>query len=298
MLAAAGISEKEIRGLHKDGAITRVLHGIYVVGADSITLTQGRRIAQLAAGPLAELSGRTSAEQRRLLPETDHPFEATVFGRRSTKRRTAKVSVEGSELLAAFVTRGSRWETKPELVRGVPCARTARTLLALAAREGGQIAHAAWREADFLGQLDPDEARAQCRSGVEGSGTLRRLADTAPSVRAPGTAPATTAEQLLIEALIRRGLPRPLSNAPMQLDDSWYFPDLWFVLWKLVIEVDGGAHYSDARRAADHLRDAHMRRHGISVLRADRDETLRDVETVADQAIAWIRTHGIQLPGR
>lgn len=296
-LLAAGITKPRIQTLHAHGAITSVVRGVYAVGLDALSFRQARRIVQLAAGTGSELTGRTGAEQRRLLPESDHRFEATVFSKRNNRDLTTALPLEATGLPALLRIRSSRWELEPDTSTSMPTASVARLLLSLAANEGGEIVHAAWREADFLGILDPAAADRLCRRGVAGSTTLRRLTDAMPTVRVPGTEPMMTEEALLIEALMRRGLPRPLANAPLRLDDSWYFPDVHFVKWGVVIEADGGVHYTPLRQAEDRARDAHMRRHNLHVMRADRDEIRRSPDQQADIVIRRLLSLGIALPG-
>ena len=52
---------------------------------------------------------------------------------------------------------------------------------------------------------------------------------------------------------------------------------------KLVIEIDGGQHYSAEGKEKDRLRDKYMARAGITVLRFSDREVLENVESVLEK---------------
>jgi len=52
---------------------------------------------------------------------------------------------------------------------------------------------------------------------------------------------------------------------------------------KLVIEIDGGQHYSAEGKEKDRLRDEYMARAGITVLRFSDREVLENVESVLEK---------------
>jgi very-short-patch-repair endonuclease len=51
---------------------------------------------------------------------------------------------------------------------------------------------------------------------------------------------------------------------------------------KLVIEVDGGQHYSAEGREHDHMRDAYMTRAGITIVRFSDRAVLKNLEAVME----------------
>lgn len=59
-----------------------------------------------------------------------------------------------------------------------------------------------------------------------------------------------------------------------------WIADFWCPKAKLVIEVDGGYHNSSGQRAHDNLRDAVMRRKGISVIRFKNEEVMKNLPAV------------------
>jgi very-short-patch-repair endonuclease len=92
----------------------------------------------------------------------------------------------------------------------------------------------------------------------------------------------TAAERLLWESL--RG--RALEGAKFRRQHPIgpYVVDFYCLEARLVIEADGGHHL--ARRRRDRLRDAYLRRAGLTILRFSNDQILADTDAV----IARIRS--------
>ena len=61
-----------------------------------------------------------------------------------------------------------------------------------------------------------------------------------------------------------------------------YIADFYCPELKLVIEVDGGQHYSAEGRENDHMRDAYMTRAGITVVRFSDRDVLKNLEAVME----------------
>ena len=62
-----------------------------------------------------------------------------------------------------------------------------------------------------------------------------------------------------------------------------YIADFYCPELKLVIEVDGGQHYSAEGRENDHMRDAYMTRAGITVVRFSDRDVLKNIEAVMEE---------------
>ena len=62
-----------------------------------------------------------------------------------------------------------------------------------------------------------------------------------------------------------------------------YIADFYCPELKLVIEVDGGQHYSAEGRENDHMRDAYMTRAGITVVRFSDRDVLKNLEAVMEE---------------
>ena len=63
---------------------------------------------------------------------------------------------------------------------------------------------------------------------------------------------------------------------------------------KLVIELDGGQHYSDAMQAEDSWRDSYMERVGLKVLRFSDKEVFENLTGVLEEI--WNRALSKNLP--
>ena len=74
-----------------------------------------------------------------------------------------------------------------------------------------------------------------------------------------------------------------------------YILDFYSVQSKLVIEVDGGQHYTDEGRANDNIRDAYLKKHGIDVLRFSDIEVLKSTDDVIDTVLHKIKEKGKAL---
>ena len=61
-----------------------------------------------------------------------------------------------------------------------------------------------------------------------------------------------------------------------------YIADFYCPTLKLVIEVDGGQHYSDKGREIDRIRDNYMRGAGITVIRFSDRDVLKNLEAVLE----------------
>ncbi len=62
-----------------------------------------------------------------------------------------------------------------------------------------------------------------------------------------------------------------------------YIVDFYCPKSKLVIEVDGGQHYSDEGRDKDSVRDDYMKKNGISVLRLSDRDVLKRIDVVMEE---------------
>ena len=62
-----------------------------------------------------------------------------------------------------------------------------------------------------------------------------------------------------------------------------YIADYYSPKSKLVIEVDGGQHYSDEGKEKDHIRDDYMRGVGITVIRFSDREVLKNINAVLEE---------------
>ncbi len=62
-----------------------------------------------------------------------------------------------------------------------------------------------------------------------------------------------------------------------------YIVDFYCPKSKLVIEVDGGQHYSDEGKEKDHIRDDYIRGAGMTVIRFSDREVLKKIDSVLEE---------------
>ena len=74
-----------------------------------------------------------------------------------------------------------------------------------------------------------------------------------------------------------------------------YILDFYAVQSKLVIEVDGGQHYTEEGRVNDNKRDAYLKEHGIDVLRYSDIEVLKSTDDVIEAVLHKIKEKGKTL---
>jgi len=67
-----------------------------------------------------------------------------------------------------------------------------------------------------------------------------------------------------------------------------YIVDFYCATAKLVIEVDGGQHYTDDGRTRDAIRDAYMKCLGLKVLRFSDIDVLTNIEGVVEHIFLFL----------
>jgi very-short-patch-repair endonuclease len=88
----------------------------------------------------------------------------------------------------------------------------------------------------------------------------------------------TDAEMLLWSKLRRKQLKGYQFYRQRIIDN--YIADFYCAKSSLVIELDGGQHYTDEGMEADKERDNYMKRQGLKVLRFSDREVLKNIEGV------------------
>jgi very-short-patch-repair endonuclease len=62
-----------------------------------------------------------------------------------------------------------------------------------------------------------------------------------------------------------------------------YIVDFYCLRAKLVVEVDGGQHYTEEGEVSDEIRDNHMREFGLTVVRFSDREVLKNLDGVIER---------------
>ena len=71
-------------------------------------------------------------------------------------------------------------------------------------------------------------------------------------------------------------------------EQKFYIADFFFKRYNLIVELDGGYHYTDEHKKADDVRTMHLRRSGYFVLRFDNSET-DDSKAIYDSIVGFIK---------
>jgi very-short-patch-repair endonuclease len=276
-LVDAGISETTVSRLARSGWLRRQHSGVFAVGPDVPMPLGDETAALLAVRAGAALSHHTAAVILKLRgPESgDALVHVTVPG----------ASVE--DLDGVRIHRSRVLSRRDLLVReGLLVTAPARVLLDLA---------------PVISERELERALDQMV--IERVGTLRQVAELLTRCgRHAGRGPvqdmldayaATTftrseAEELFLALMRDAGLPQPLVNAKRH----GYQIDFYWPREHVAVEVDGFAfHSSRAAFERDRLKDQHLRRAGITIIRVTwRQLQERPAAVIADVAQALART--------
>jgi predicted transcriptional regulator of viral defense system len=250
-LIAMGLTGKAVESRLHRGRLHRIHRGTYAVG-HRVLGPDGRRMAVvLAAGPDAVLS---------------HHSAADLWGLRLSSRRLHEVSVPRRVRIPDIQAHEAGLpDDEIATVRGIPVTTVPRTILDLAAtrplREVARLIHEAevkrlWDELSLWDLL----ARYPRRSGTR---TVRRaLAERDMGV------PRNVFEDTFLAFIHRHGLPRPETNAWLQLGDKRYEVDCLWRSQRLIVELDGRAAHDTARAfELDREKDRRLRVAGWNPIR-------------------------------
>jgi hypothetical protein len=154
----------------------------------------------------------------------------------------------------------------------VPVTSPARTIVDLAAVATPKALRRATREAQgrYLASV-PEILAVVGRSGRKrGVRALREILSTGP---APTR---SELEDVVLDLLLKTGLPHPDVNQPLWLDGRRVVPDFRWPETKLVVEADGAAwHDNKLAREDDAERQALLEQHGHHVLRVTWDQAVQ-----------------------
>jgi Protein of unknown function (DUF559)/Transcriptional regulator, AbiEi antitoxin len=269
-LEACGLTPSAIKVRSRRGQLHRVHRGVYAVGHEAWTLHGQFMAAVLAGGPGALLS---------------HFAAAVLWGFWRWEPRDVDVIVLGDKGRAQAGLRIHRAQVDPQDVmrhHGIRVTSAARTCLDIAAELSPQALRRPVRQAQAerwtsVRQIADVLARS---TGHRGS---RRLAD----LIATGPAPTRSElEDVVLDVLLRGGLPHPEVNKPIVRGGRRIVPDFRWPAQRLVVEADGAAwHDGKLAREDDAERQAVLEASGERVLRVTWDQGIRQ----ADQVVARVR---------
>ncbi|MDO9352652.1 MAG: DUF559 domain-containing protein [Solirubrobacteraceae bacterium] len=270
-LLAAGLTRDDIRGLRGQHHLVSVFPGTYVIGFPRLTQREFVRASILHSGPGSFVSGRTGLELRRALPADEGRAWVTTLRRNmeSPVRTLIPLAGRGRGTLTISQSTPTK-RVRLENVAGFQTTLLPRTLVDTAATHGRAVLRRAWKEAEFLCQLDPDAIEAEVGNGSRRKGNplvRQRLRDAYPLTR-PGMDIRSRDGELLFLSIVRdAGLPVPRVNAWISIDGQRFIVDFLWEDLAFAVEIDGPQHSVDEHVEDDKARDVDFFNHGIDVVR-------------------------------
>ena len=260
-LQGCGLSAKAILVRERRGQLHRVHRGVYAVGHEAWTLHGHFMAAVLAGGEGAVLSHFAAAALWGFLRWQPGAADVIVSGDRGRTQKRLHVH-RARELDQRDVTRH----------HGIPVTTAARTCLDIAARLSPERLRRPVRRAQAehhtsVRQIADVLARANGHRGA------KKLAD----LIATGPAPTRSElEDLVLDLLLRGGVPHPDVNKPLVRLGRRIVPDFRWPRQRLVIEADGAAwHDGKLAREDDAERQAVLEACGERVIRVTWDQAVR-----------------------
>jgi predicted transcriptional regulator of viral defense system len=223
----------------------------------------------------ALLSHRSAAEAMKLLELTGRAIHLTSPAKLRSRRDLT-------------IHRATVPADERTTIDGLPATSLSRTLLDLAGTEGEGSLTRALRQAHFRRLTDslslPDLLERYPRR--RGSAVVRRVLDAGSyslRTRSP-------LEDRFLDFLSARGLPRPETNATLELSGERLEVDCLWREQRLVVELDGlGAHGTVAAIEEDRRRDGLLQAHSFSVHRFTDRRLATDPDGIDDQLRKGLR---------
>jgi len=283
-LRALGFSDRAIERAQETGRLHRVFRGVYAVGQRSPS-EQGRlHAAVLACIEGAVISHRSAGALLGLLDQGPVVIDVIAPPARGRK-------IDGIRFHRVRSPRRDERGT----VDGIPCTSPARTLVDLAGTVGDWRLRSCFERAAQRKSLDIPAIEASMDPGRRGMTALRTLVDdwrrAAPLTRKGRLK--SPLEAKILPLLLRRDLPHPLLNAPIQIANGRIEVDFLWPDHGFVVEADSRAfHSAPIAFERDRWRDRELLRAGYTSLRITHQEAEREAPAVADtiaKALARLR---------
>lgn len=253
-LAWLGVGRSTSQRWAAAGYLHEAMPRVYAVGHVAASREADLWAAVLYAGPGAVLSHLTAAWWRGLV----------AFAGPAIHVSTPRSCISRPRV----IVHGRRAPRERAIIRGLPVAPVAETLLGLAACTPDLVlVRKALARIEYAhGTLDVASLRAACGRGRGGSARLRHALDGYDVRIADANGPLEGDFFQFCVQRARKGIPRPRLNVTIGgvMVDA-YFPD-----HGLVVELDGDAnHRTPAQRRRDRRNEAILRAHGLEVVRYD-----------------------------
>jgi len=273
-LQACGLSDKAIRGRVQRGQLYRVHRAVYAVGHEAPTLHGDFMAAVLAGGEGAVLSHFSAAALWGMLPRQPRDLEVIVTGAKGRAQPGLRVH-RARVLDPRDITRH----------HGIPVTTAARTCLDIASTLSPEALRRPVRQAQAEHRTNVRQI-AELLARTNGHCGAKRLADLV----ATGPAPTRSElEDLVLDLLLRGGLPPPDVNKPLIRQGRRIVPDFRWAAQRLVVEADGAAwHEAKLAREDDAERQAVLEAGGERVIRITWDQAVqRPNQSIARVRVAW-----------
>lgn len=170
-------------------------------------------------------------------------------------------------------------------VDGIPCTSPARTLVDLAGTVGDWTLRSCFERAAQKGYLDVSAIEASIDPGRRGVRSLLALIEQwrhAAPVAKKGRLKSPL-EAKVLPLLLRRHLPTPLPNAPVEIPNGRIEVDFLWPEQRFVVEADSrDFHATPIAFERDRWRDRELMRAGYSTLRVTHHQAESEAEAVAD----------------
>jgi very-short-patch-repair endonuclease len=272
------MSDTVIRGEIAAGRLHRIFRGTYALGHRDIGPRGRLRAATLACGEGAVISHRSAGALLGLLDKG--PAVIDVIAPPSRGRKINGIR---------FHRVGTPQRNEVGTVEGIPCTSSARTLVDLAGTVGDWTLRSCFERAAQKRLLDIPAIEASMSPGRRGNKSLRKLIDewrSAATVAKKGKLKSPL-EAKVLPLVLRRSLPAPLLNAPVQIANGRIEVDFLWPNHKLVVEADSrDFHSTDLAFERDRWRDRELFRVGYSTLRITHQQAEREAAAVVEAIAA------------
>jgi very-short-patch-repair endonuclease len=273
-LESIGFSDRAIDRAVEAGRLHRVFRGTYAVGRPNIGSRGRLRAATLACGRGAVVSHRSAGALLGLLEKGPTAIDVIAPPARGRK-------IDGIRFHRVRAPRPEETGT----VGGIPCTSPARTLVDLAGVVGDRTLRSCFERAAQRRMLDIPAIEASMDPGRRGVKSLRTLVDewrrAAPLAKKGKLKSPLEAKVLAL--VLRRALPTPLLNAPVEIANGRIEVDFLWPDQRLVVEADSrDFHGTEVAFERDRWRDRELFRVGYNTLRVTNHQAERESAAVAD----------------
>jgi hypothetical protein len=276
-LRRVGMSDSAIAHAVRTGRLHRVFRGTFAL-TQQISRRGRLGAAVLACGKGALISHRSAGALLGLLGDAPAVIDVIPPHERGRK-------IDGIRFHRARPPRRDEVGT----VDRIPCTSPARTLVDLAGTVGDWTLRSCFERAAQRRVLDIPAIETSMDPGRRGNRSLRALIDEwrrAAAVATKGKLKSPL-EAKVLPLVLRRSLPAPLLNAPVEIANGRIEVDFLWPARRLVVEADSrDFHGTEVAFERDRWRDRELFRVGYNTLRITHQQAEHETAAVADAIAA------------